>query len=116
MKKLAFTCCILFLAISMQAQTSLEGIWNTGEDNTKIEITEENEVYGGKIVSSDNAKAKIGNQLLKDVKFVDGEWKGKLYGVKKGKWFDAVLKEEGEQLLITVKGGIASKTLEWKKE
>ncbi len=114
--KIIVTFCMLFLAITMNAQQAITGIWNMGKDNTKIEITEENGVFGGKIVSSDNANAKIGNQLLKEVKSVGGEWKGKLYSPKKGKWFDAVLVEEGDLLLVTVKAGIMSKTVEWKKE
>lgn len=106
---------ILFSAISMNAQQAPAGIWNTGKENTKIEIAEVNGVYEGKIVSSDNAKAKIGKQLLKDIKLVDGEWKGKLFAAKRGKWMDAVLKEQGNQLLITVQAGLMSKTIEWAK-
>ena len=85
MKNLAILILVLFTTISMNAQ-SIAGVWNTGEDNTKIEIAEDNGVANGKILSSDNAKAKVGNQILKDVKFSDGEWKGKLYAAKKGEW------------------------------
>ncbi len=87
-----------------------------GRDNTKIKITEDNGTYEGRVVSSDNANAKIGNLILKNVKSVGGEWKGKLYGPKKKEWFDAVLKVEGKQLLVTVKSGWMSKTVEWTKE
>ena len=114
--KIIFTFCILFFAIIMNAQQSLAGVWNMGKDNTKIEITEESGVYGGKIVSSDNSKAKIGNQLLKDVKLFGEEWKGKMYSPKKNKWYNAVLEEKGNQLLVTVKAGMMSKTLKWEKE
>lgn len=114
--KIAITFCFLLSALSMSAQQSLTGIYNTGKDNTKIEMTEENGVYEGRIVSSDNANAKIGNQLIKDVKYVDGEWKGKMFAPKKKKWFDAVLKEKDNQLLVTVGSGWRSKTLEWTKE
>lgn len=114
--KIVFTFCLLCSAIAMQAQAALAGTWNMGRDNTKIEITADNGVYGGKIVSSDNAKAKIGNQILKDIKSVGGVWKGKMYSPKKDKWFNAVLKAEGELLYVTVKAGLMSRTLEWKKE
>ena len=113
--KIILTFCILFSALTMNAQESIAGIWNMGKDNTKIEITEDNGVYGGKIVSSDNTNAKIGNQLLKDIKSVGGEWKGKMYSPKKNKWYNVVLEEKGKQLLVTVKAGMMSKTLEWKK-
>lgn len=114
--KIVITFCLLVSALTMNAQQSIAGIWNMGQDNTKIEITEDNGVYGGNIASSDNSKAKIGKQLLKDVKLVDGEWKGKLFAPKKSKWFDAVLKEKGNQLLVTVGSGFRSKTLTWTKE
>ncbi len=114
--KTVFTCCMLCLAISMQAQTSLVGIWNTGKDNTKIEITEDNGVYQGKIASSDNASTKIGKQMLKDVKLDGGKWKGKMYSPKRDNWYNAVLEEKGSKLSVTVKAGIMSQTLEWKKE
>ncbi|MEM6318769.1 MAG: hypothetical protein AAF960_13940 [Bacteroidota bacterium] len=108
---------LLFFALSINAQSqSPAGIWNTGKDNTKIEITETNGVYTGKILSSDNAKAKIGKQLLKDIQSVDGEWKGKLFAAKRGKWMDAVLEAKGKVLQITVKKGLMSKTIEWAGE
>lgn len=113
--KIVFTCCMFLLTITMHAQQSLVGSWNTGKDNTKIEITAENGVYEGKIVSSDNTNAKIGNQILKDIKLVSGKWQGKMYSPKKNKWYNAVLEEKGDQLLVTVKAGMMSKTLEWIK-
>jgi uncharacterized protein (DUF2147 family) len=100
----------------MNAQTSITGIWDMGQDNTKIEIKGDNGVFEGRVASSDNPSAKIGNVILKDVKSVGGTWTGKLYSVKKNKWFDAVLKAEGNQLLVTVSSGRMSKTLKWSKE
>ena len=106
---------LLLFGLTMQAQESLVGTWNTGKDNTKIEITAEKDVFVGKIISSDHAKAKIGKQLLKDIKSVGGAWKGKMYSPQKNKWFDAVLEDKGNQLLITIKAGWTSKTITWKK-
>ena len=116
MKNLALIFFILFSTTTMNAQHSIAGIWNTGDDNTKIEITENDGAFYGKILSSDNTKANIGKQILKDVKFSNGEGKGKMYAAKKGKWYDAVLKENGNQLDVTIKVGFMKKTLEWKKE
>lgn len=114
--KIVLSFFILFSVISLQAQQSLAGVWNTGKDNTKVEMTEDNGVYSGKIISSENANAKIGNQLIKDVKSVDEEWKGKFYAPKKGKWFDAVFVEKDGQLMVTVGAGMRSKTITWSKE
>ncbi len=84
MKKLSFFFLVLFATFSMNAQEALTGVWNTGVDNTKIEITEDTGVFKGEILSSDNAKAKIGNQIIKDVKLRNGEYKGQIYAAKKG--------------------------------
>jgi len=116
MKKFTIVLFAFFAVLSINAQDSLTGIWNTGEDNTKVEITENDGAFSGKILSSDNAKAKIGNQILKDVKFSKGEGKGKMYAAKKGKWYDATLKQKENQLELKIKAGIMSKTIKWKKE
>jgi len=116
MKKLSVLILVLFSAVSLHAQQAITGNWNTGKDNTTIEITEVDGVCKGKIISSDNAKAPVGKLLLRDVKLVDGVWKGQLFAAKKKKWMDAVLAAEGEQLLVTVKAGMMSKKLKWKKE
>ncbi|NRB48406.1 MAG: hypothetical protein HRU41_12090 [Saprospiraceae bacterium] len=115
MKKLSVLICVLFSAIALNAQSSIDGIWNTGKENTKLEIAAVDGIYQGKIVSSDNAKAKIGAQLIKDVQLVDGQWRGKLFAAKKKKWMDAVLAEKDNQLLITVKAGLISRTIKWAK-
>ena len=114
MKNLLALVGLFFLTFSMNAQEAIDGIWNMGKANTQIEIAEaEDGIYHGKIIASDNASAKIGATLLKDIKLVDGEWRGKLFAAKKGKWMDTVLKAENNQLLVTVNAGIMSKTLKW---
>ena len=87
-----------------------------GEDNTRIEIVENNAVYSAKIISSDNAKAKIGAQFLKAVKLDGKAWKGKLYSAKRGKWYDVTITRKGDQVFATIDAGLMSKTLEWTKE
>ena len=115
MKTVFISLCLLLSALSLSAQDTLTGIWNTGQENTKIEITEADGVFTGAIHSSDNEKAKIGAQLLKEVKPSGEAWKGKLYSAKRGKWYNAELKPEGNKLLVTVKAGFMSKTIEWTK-
>ena len=112
--KFLITFCILFSALTINAQ-SIAGVWNTGQDNTKIEITENNGVYSGKVISSDNDQVKIGKQFVKDVKSVGGKWKGKIYSPKKDNWYNATIEAKGEQLLVTVKSGMMSKTIAWQK-
>ena len=115
MKVTAVLFIFLFGAISMNAQSSLNGIWNTAQDSTKIEIKSENGIYIGKIISSDNLNVKKGTLILKEVKSVSGKSEGKLHSLKKKKLFDAVLELKGSKVMVTVKSGWQSKTVEWTK-
>jgi len=115
MKKLFLVLIFSLLGSALFAQTDLTGTWDTGKDSTLVKIFEMEGVYLGEIVSSDNPKAEIGRQLIKDLKNEDGEWKGKLYAVKKKEWVDAKMELEGSNLKITIKAGFFKKTIEWKK-
>jgi len=70
----------------------------------------------GKIVSSDNPKAKIGNDILRAFKKEVGKWSGQLFAAKRGKMLDAVIEPQKEALNITVSAGFFTKSLVWKKE
>ncbi|MEM7186676.1 MAG: hypothetical protein AAF466_08455 [Bacteroidota bacterium] len=116
MKNLLVLVSLFFLTFSMNAQETIDGIWNMGKANTRIEIAEAKDgIYEGKIIASDNANAQIGTQLLKDIKLVDGVWTGKLFAPKKRKWMDTVLRKKDDQLIVTVKAGLYRKTLKWNK-
>ena len=106
----------IFIISSLSAQDFPKGIWLTGEENTKIETYEKEGAWYGKIVSSDNSKAKIGKDILIDFKEEDGQWKGKLFAAKRGKILDAVIEPSKEILNIRVSAGFFTKTLEWKRE
>lgn len=113
MKKIAFLIVSLFLTISLFSQDFTKAIWLTGEDNTKIETYQKEGAWFGKIVSSDNPKAKIGKDILRGFKKNNGQWKGKLFAAKRGKLLDAEIKPTEEALNITVSAGFFSKQLQW---
>jgi uncharacterized protein (DUF2147 family) len=115
MKKVHFFLLIVLLSPALFAQTELTGTWSTGEQNTLIEIVENDGVLSGEILSSDNPKAIIGKQVLKEIKKDDDEWRGKIFAAKKKKWYGARLTPEEDILKITVKSGFISKTVEWKR-
>lgn len=106
---------LLCFSFSAFSQSSLKGIWNTGEDNTKIEIYQSNDHWVGKIKSSDNPKAKIGEVVLKDLKKDDNNWKGEIYTAKKQQWYEAIITPKGNILEIEISVGFITKTVEWKK-
>ena len=85
-------------------------------ENTKIETYQKEGAWYGKIVSSDNPKAKIGNDILRAFKKEDGQWNGQLFAAKRGKILDAVIEPQKEALNITVSAGFFTKSLVWKRE
>ena len=102
-------------SFSVFGQSNLTGTWDTGEDNTIIEITEIEDKPTGKIKSSDNPKAKIGNVILKEVNKNGRIWKGKIYAAKRQEWYDAEITKKGDVLEIQISVGFFRKTVEWKK-
>ena len=115
MKTLGLTLVLLFASLSLSAQEAIDGIWNTGNENTLVEIKQADDLRFGEVVASDNAEAKLGAKLIKEIEIKGKEWKGKIYNRKKQKWYDATFKAEEEKLLITVKSGMLKKTIEWVK-
>ena len=115
MKALSVLLFVLFAAISVDAQAVISGTWNTGTDNTKVEIKKVGDKYIGEVVSSDNSKATKGKQIVKDVTFQKGEWKGKIYVAQKGKWADAKFVRKNDTLEVIIYSGWASKTVTWEK-
>ena len=59
MKQITILLCSFFLLTSFVSPTvSLKGVWNTGDQNTKIKTYQKDGKWYGKIISSDNPKAK----------------------------------------------------------
>ena len=116
MKRLPIILFALFITLGLSAQDFPKGVWLTSEENTKIETYEKEGAWYGKIVSSDNPKAKIGKDILRGFKKENGQWNGKLFTAKRGKILDAVIEPQKEALNITVSAGFFTKSLVWKKK
>lgn len=114
MKKIAALFVLLFVAISMNAQ-SIEGLWNTGKENTIINIKKVNRNYEGIIHDSDNPNAQIGKVLIKDIVKSGDSYTGKIYVIDKREWYNAEFEPKNEKLGITVSSGFGKKKIEWKK-
>jgi uncharacterized protein (DUF2147 family) len=104
-----------FYSFSAFAQADFSGVWATGDDNTKIEISKEDEQITGKIKSSDNQKAKIGKVILKDLKEDGSQWRGRIYAARRGEWHDVKITPKKDVLELKISVGFFSKSLEWKK-
>lgn len=109
MKTLLIFLGLLLTSFSINAQQSIDAIWDTGKQNTTIEIKNGE----GKIYSSDNIKATKGKLMIKEINKIDNKYKGKLYIIKINKWVDAVFVPNGNLLSITISTGWQSKTLKW---
>lgn len=116
MKSITSLFLLLLTALSVSAQTAPTGVWNTGKENSKVEVMAVDGGFIGTLISSDNENARIGTQLLKDVKPDGNGWKGSLFSPRRGEWYDATLEMDGEVLVITIGSGFLSKTVKWKRE
>lgn len=107
---------ISLFSMNSYAQSDLSGEWIVGEQNTVVKIEQQNGIYSGKIISSDNPKVKIGNLMVKELKETKDKWKGKAYSPKRKEWYDAEFIQKGNKLNIEIKVGFFSKTVEWTKK
>ncbi len=98
-----------------QSNAGLAGEYILGEQNTIVKIEQHDDVYSGKIMSSDNSKAEVGKLIVKDLQQKKNKWKGKLYSPKRKEWYDAEFTTKGDVLEVEISTGFFSKTIEWKK-
>jgi uncharacterized protein (DUF2147 family) len=96
-----------------QSQSEVAGDWVVGKQNTVIKIEQNDGIYCGTIISSDNPKAEIGKLMVKDLKLKKGKWKGKTYSPKRKEWYDAEFIPKENTLDVKIKVGFFSKTIEW---
>ena len=106
---------LMFGSFSVFGQADFNGIWDTGEDNTRVEIAEVDGAITGKIISSDNQKAQIGKVILKELKKDGRLWSGRIYAAKRGEWYDVEITPDEDVLKLKISVGFFSKSLEWKK-
>ena len=105
---------ILLFSFSTQAQSTLNGLWDTGENKTTIEVSKKNNQWVGLVKASDT-KEDIGMMLLKDLKKDGDKSTGKIYAPKRKKWYDVDITAEKNNLNLEVNAGVFSKSLEWKR-
>ena len=104
-----------FSASTLEINESIEGIWNTGVDNTTIEILQEDGEWLGKIKSTDAKKDAVGKVILKDLKSTDEKWSGKLFAAKRKQWFDVEIKPSEDKLNLLVDAGFKKKSIVWSR-
>lgn len=113
--KFVFVIFFFALGFFVNAQESLQGSWNTGQDNTIVEFSQEDEKWIGRIQSSDRKDVEIGKTILKDLEKQGDSWKGKIYVVKRQKWTNVKITPRDTQLDLVVSAGFAKKAIQWLK-
>jgi len=108
-----FLLSLAFYSCSLCADSAIDGVWQTGEDNSTVETFERDGEVFGKLVSSDNPKAKIGTEILRNFTETNGVWKGTLYAVKRDKLLNATIVPSANSLKINVSAGLMSQKLSW---
>ncbi|QZE14979.1 DUF2147 domain-containing protein [Halosquirtibacter laminarini] len=115
MKHIFFVAILSVISIAASAQSKLIGSWHTGDQNTVIKIEAQDGDYIGKMISSDNPKARVGEIILKNIKVKKEAWTAKLYAPKRDAWYDVDLHKKDNKLEIRISVGFFSKTLNWTK-
>ena len=106
---------ILLGFAGLKAQESLQGLWQTGQNGTTIEIKESDSGIEGVVAYSDQEKVRPGTVLIKGLKKEDKGYRGKLYAIKKDRWVDALFIPKEDELEILVSAGLRRKTIHWKR-
>jgi uncharacterized protein (DUF2147 family) len=124
MKEITFIVASIAMSFTSFCHNQIKGHWLTGDGNSIIEIYESaNGKQGGKIVWLEQPASKageprtdkmnpdaklrdrpiIGLDVLPNLSYYNGQWKGKLYTPKTGRTVDAVFSLENEnKLKLTV--------------
>ena len=115
MKKILATILIIYSS-SVFAQSNLVGIWETGEENTNIEISEIEGRLSGILKSTDNKKAEIGRVILKDLEQKGSKWEGQIWAARRQRWFDVLITPTENLLELEIDAGFRTKSVEWKRQ
>lgn len=107
---------LLLTSTSLMAQNPILGQWHTGQEQTIIEIIEVEGKIEGRIIESSNAKVPIGRCILTGVYSHPEGVKGKLYSLRKNKWFEASFFPSTNQMEITINAGLAKRAVNWKRK
>lgn len=115
-KRLSLFLIFLLSSFSALAQQSILGRWNTGQENTVLEVKEVQGKIEGRIVASDHTKAPLGRLILKDVTKENGDIvKGSLYSLRKDKWFEATFAPQSKNMEVILTLGWVTRKFNWIK-
>lgn len=99
----------------LNAQNDISGIWNTGEDETKIEIKRLESEWKGRVLSSNNSDFKPNTVVLRKLTKKGELWRGQIYAPKRNEWYNVEITQKENLLSLEVSLGFLSRTIEWER-
>lgn len=109
-----FVVIALFVGLGAFSQNEIVGKWNTGKENSIVEIYEDSGNLFGKIISSDRAEV-VGKINLRNLQNKGDHWEGELFVFKRRSWYDVAIHEDNETLFLVISIGFFEKEVEWPK-
>lgn len=116
MKTLLIALLLNLFGLNLSAQENLSGIWKTDKDNTHVKIERQNDVFIGKVISSDDKNIMPGTLMIKKLKLKKEKLEGEIYVPSREQWFDGTFQVSGSNLTITVTLLFISKSVVWTKQ
>lgn len=101
-----------FISFTAFSQNELVGTWDTGKENSIVEIYEDNGELFGKIISSDRAEV-VRKINLKNLQNKGDHWEGELFVFKRRSWYDVDIHEENDTLYLVISVGFFEKEVQW---
>ncbi|WP_163930972.1 hypothetical protein [Paraferrimonas sp. SM1919] len=111
---LGLVCTTCFTPV--HADEKLQGQWLTENQNNIVTISQSADgIWRGTITQAeDESQQQV--LLVNDIKPNNNGYTAKINAIKAGKWLEANLKLNGQQLQITARHGFFSKTMTWSKK
>ena len=115
MKYIALILVTSLFSFLSPSENNIKGKWNTGVENTIIEIYKTSNGFQGKVISTDKTEIKKNQVVLRNITQKGGVWKGEFYIPTFGMWLDTKLQPRPKEMEVTVYTWLMSKTKTWKR-
>ena len=115
MDKLFFTMLLILSATFLFSDESIVGFWQTGKNNTVVEIYEKDGLFFGKVIKSKKVGASIGKDLITNCRLIDGKYYGELNNLKSNETFNIILSTKEEDIEIAVLLGFFKQKKIWSR-
>lgn len=94
------------------------GVYENPDADRRMEIYKDGDKYFGKLVwlKDETTKAKVGDQVLKNLTFSKSKWSGSIYLPAQNRSFPATATmPDKDTLRISGKAGFTSRSKDWKR-